>query len=66
MYKFRNIDSFKPGAFERIGMLKGKRWYTDYSDINHIATGLFKPKDLNLEIEKFFVQITMGNLLVIY
>ena len=54
MYKFRNIDSFKPGAFERIGMLKGKRWYTDYSDINHTATGLFKPKRFEFGDRKVF------------
>ena len=41
MFKFRNIDSFIPGIFERIGMLKGKRWYAE-SETSKI--GLFKPK----------------------
>ena len=41
MFKFRNIDTFIPGKFERIGMLKGKRWY---SEKNSTKTGLFKPQ----------------------
>ncbi len=54
MYKFRNIDSFKPGLFERVGMLKGKRWYTDYSNVNHPKNGLFKPKRFEFGDKKVF------------
>lgn len=41
MFDFKNIDQFIPGKFEKMGMLKGKRWYTD-SDGR--ITGLFKPQ----------------------
>ena len=48
MFKFRNIDSFTPGRFERMGMLKGKRWYTGLENADEnskeYALVLFKPK----------------------
>ena len=48
MFKFKNIDSFTPGRFERMGMLKGKRWYTGLQEIDEnnreYALVLFKPK----------------------
>lgn len=63
MFKFRNIDDLIPGRFERVGMLKGKRWYIDLA---HKQNALLNQKDLNLVIEKFFVQIIMENLWDIY
>lgn len=51
MFNFRNIDSFVPGKFERIGELKGKRWY---SDPLHKKTGLFKPKRFEFGNKKVF------------
>ena len=39
MYSFKNIDDYTPGAFERIGQLRGKRWYYSQG-----KTGLFKPR----------------------
>lgn len=54
MYKFKDIDSFKPGSFERVGTLKGKRWYTDYSNIDNPVTGLFKPKRFEFGDRKVF------------
>lgn len=48
MFKFKNIDSFTAGRFERMGMLKGKRWYTGIQEINEneheFSLVLFKPK----------------------
>lgn len=48
MFKFRNIDSFTPGRFERMGMLKGKRWYTGLQETDEntkeCVLVLFKPK----------------------
>ena len=41
MFRFKNIDTFIPGKFERIGMLKGKRWYLE-KNLN--KNGLFKPQ----------------------
>lgn len=41
MFKFRNIDSFLRGRFEKVGTLKGKRWYTDTKTSRY---GLFKPQ----------------------
>lgn len=46
MYTFKNIDSYKPGRFERVGMLKGKRWYTNIFENNNSQNVLFKPKRL--------------------
>ena len=48
MFKFKNIDSFTAGRFERMGMLKGKRWYTglkkNADGENEFSLVLFKPK----------------------
>lgn len=47
MFKFRNIDSFTAGRFERMGMLKGKRWYINTEDLDEdfrAVSVLFKPK----------------------
>ena len=48
MFKFKNIDSFVAGRFERMGMLKGKRWYTGVQQTpegeNEFSLVLFKPK----------------------
>ena len=48
MFKFKNIDSFTAGRFERMGMLKGKRWYTGIQEISEdeheFSLVLFKPK----------------------
>ncbi len=48
MFKFKNIDSFTAGRFERMGMLKGKRWYTGMQKTpegeNEFSLVLFKPK----------------------
>ena len=41
MFKIRNIDSFKPGEFEKVGILKGKRWYFNSEKGKKC---LFKPK----------------------
>lgn len=51
MFNFRNIDSFIPGKFERVGELKGKRWY---SDRQFDKTGLFKPKRFEFGDKKVF------------
>lgn len=51
MFKFRNIDNFVPGRFERIGMLKGKRWYLN-SENNEL--GLFKPQRFEFGNRKVF------------
>lgn len=47
MFKFRNIDGFTAGRFERMGMLKGKRWYINTEDLDEdfrFVSVLFKPK----------------------
>lgn len=48
MFKFKNIDSFVAGRFERMGMLKGKRWYTGMQKKadgeDEFSLVLFKPK----------------------
>ena len=48
MFKFKNIDSFTAGRFERMGMLRGKRWYTGIQEVNEneraVSLVLFKPK----------------------
>ena len=48
MFKFKNIDSFTAGRFERMGMLKGKRWYTGIQQTpegeKEFSLVLFKPK----------------------
>lgn len=51
MYIFRNIDNFIPHKFEKIGMLKGKRWYIDSSTGK---MGLFKPKRYEFKDRKVF------------
>lgn len=51
MFNFRNIDSFIPGKFESIGMLKGKRWYLN-QETGKI--GLFKPKRFEFGDRKVF------------
>lgn len=49
MYNFKNIDEYTPLNFERIGTLRGKRWYT-----NHGNTGLFKPRRFEYGDRKVF------------
>lgn len=51
MFKFKNIDNFIPGKFEKVGALKGKRWYVDQE---HKKTGLFKPKRFEFGDKKVF------------
>lgn len=54
MFKFINIDSFRPGRFERVGMLKGKRWYVDTSKSKETNLGLFKPQRYEFKDRKVF------------
>lgn len=59
MFEFKNIDSFIPGRFERMGMLKGKRWYTgfepkDEEPGNEAYLVLFKPKRKEYGDRKIF------------
>ena len=51
MFNFRNIDEFIPYKFEKIGELKGKRWYIDSSDHR---MGLFKPKRYEFKDKSVF------------
>ena len=51
MFKFRNIDKFIPFRFEKVGMLKGKRWYIDSEEDQ---MGLFKPKRYEFKDRKVF------------
>lgn len=51
MFSFRNIDNFIPSRFERMGLLKGKRWYIDKEKS---ASGLFKPKRQEFGDKKVF------------
>lgn len=65
MFKFRNIDAFVPGRFERMGMLKGKRWYINNQniedDINNMV--LFKPKRRAFGDKKVFCANHYGELI---
>lgn len=60
MFRLRNIDSFIPGRFERMGMLKGKRWYLDTESFE---TGLFKPKRYEFGDKKVFCANHYGELI---
>lgn len=51
MFEFRNIDGFIPYKFEKVGMLKGKRWYIDSEEDK---MGLFKPKRYEFKDRKVF------------
>lgn len=51
MFTFRNIDRFIPAEFEKVGMLKGKRWYIDSEERK---MGLFKPKRPEFKDQKVF------------
>lgn len=51
MFEFKNIDRFIPYKFEKVGMLKGKRWYIDSKE-NRM--GLFKPKRYEFKDRKVF------------
>lgn len=51
MFKFRNIDEFMPFRFEKVGMLKGKRWYVNPKESN---MGLFKPQRHEFNDRKVF------------
>lgn len=53
-FNFRNIDSFIPGRFETMGMLKGKRWYTNQNDTEEVRLGLFKPQRKEFGDKKIF------------
>ena len=48
MYKFKNIDSFKPLYYEKQGMLKFKLWFENRAKFleskNRFERGLFKPR----------------------
>lgn len=58
MFKFKNIDSFTAGRFERMGMLKGKRWYTgmqkNADGEGEFSLVLFKPKRKEYGDKKVF------------
>ncbi len=60
MFSFMNIDSYIPESFERIGMLKGKRWYHDLSKDKQ---GLFKPKRFEYGDRKVFCANHYGEFL---
>ena len=66
MFKFKNIDSFTAGRFERIGMLKGKRWYTGMQQTpegeNEFSLVLFKPKRKEHGDKKVFCANHYGEL----
>lgn len=51
MFTFRNIDDFVPLQFEKVGMLKGKRWYAQTKEKKK---GLFKPKRYEFKDRKVF------------
>ena len=51
MFEFRNIDGFVPYKFEKVGELKGKRWYIDSKKREK---GLFKPKRSEFKDRKVF------------
>ena len=51
MFNFRTIDNFLPNRFEKIGTLKGKRWYTD---MEALKFGLFKPQRQEYGDKKVF------------
>lgn len=54
-FKFRNIDDFVPGRFEQMGMLKGKRWYTEMATEDRDGKlGLFKPQRKEFGDKKVF------------
>lgn len=64
MFDFRNIDKFIPGKFERMGMLKGKRWYTNTEDDKDIySVGLFKPQRKEFGNKKIFCANHYGEVL---
>ena len=54
MFEFKNIDAYVPGRFERMGMLKGKRWYTGKLEDNKIVLVLFKPRRKEYGDKKVF------------
>ena len=63
MFDFRNIDKFIPGKFERMGMLKGKRWYTNTEDDKEIySVGLFKPQRKEFGNKRIFCANHYGEL----
>lgn len=66
MFKFRNIDSYTPGRFERMGMLKGKRWYTGFQNVDEeskeLSLVLFKPKRKEHGDKKVFCANHYGEL----
>ncbi len=60
MFSFTNIDRYIPERFERMGMLKGKRWYHDLSKNKR---GLFKPKRFEHGNRKVFCANHYGEFL---
>lgn len=57
MFSFRNIDEFIPKKFEKMGMLRGKRWYVNTKDDfpdESTRLGLFKPKRKEFGDTKIF------------
>lgn len=65
MFKFRNIDGFTPGRFERMGMLKGKRWYINSEDAEVFRSSisvLFKPKRKEFGDKKVYCANHYGEL----
>lgn len=66
MFEFRNIDSFAAGRFERMGMLKGKRWYINTEDFDEDlgnVSVLFKPKRKEYGDKKVYCANHYGELL---
>lgn len=60
MFSFRNIDKFLPSRFERMGLLKGKRWYINREES---IIGLFKPKRQEFGDKKVFCGNHYGELI---
>ena len=65
MFRFRNIDTFIPGKFEKMGMLKGKRWYINIEDKKNGQESpnvLFKPQRNEFADKKVFCANHYGEL----
>lgn len=59
---FKNIDSFIPHRFEKMGMLQGKRWYIN-SESEERRLGLFKPQRYEFGNRKVFCANHYGELM---
>lgn len=60
MFSFKNIDSFIPSRFERMGVLKGKRWYISTEETRNV---LFKPQRQEFGDKKVFCANHYGELM---